>query len=277
MNRPLRPPARTLLALESLATLEHLTYFGAAPLFAMSRRGDGHPVLVLPGFTGTDHSTGALRAVLRGKGYHAVGWGLGTNNGPRRSVIAGMTARLLDLHSRTGQRVSVVGWSLGGIYARELARAHGDAVRMVITLGSPFRFREPDRSSASWWYDIVAPKGERFAGRAVPEESREPLPVPSSSIYSRYDGIVRWHACIDEEGPERENIEVLGTHNGLGVNVAATVAILDRLAQPEGQWAPFRPRPALRAFYPTPASWRHAQEEQEYEDQENRTEREQVG
>jgi hypothetical protein len=151
-----------------------------------------------------------------------------------------------------------VGWSLGGVYARELARHHPGAVRQVITLGSPFRFRAGDRSRASSVYDSVAPREQRFLEARTAEHERPALSVPVTSIYTRTDGVVRWHACLEQTGATCENIEVRGTHSGLGVNVAAAVAVADRLAQPEAQWAPFRPPPLLRDLYPRPVSWESA-------------------
>jgi pimeloyl-ACP methyl ester carboxylesterase len=250
-----RPPAPRLLALENLALVEYATFLAAAPFLALPRDGDDHPVLVVPGFTASDRSTQLLRAVLARRGYQVHGWNLGPNVGPHPYIVQGLQQRLASLRQQHRARVSIIGWSLGGIYARELARANPAAVRQVITLGSPFRFRAGDRGAASGLYDAVGPKAEPFPGRMTDEHLRPPLPVPSSSIYSRTDGVVRWHACIDSAGPERENIEVIGTHSGLGVNVAALAAICDRLAQPDGQWAPFRPPRTLRHLYPRPASW----------------------
>jgi hypothetical protein len=108
---------------------------------------------------------------------------------------------------------------------------------------------------------MVAPRRDPFPGRALAEDRRPPLDVPATAIYTRTDGIVRWHACIEADGPRRESIEVRGTHSGLGFNLAAIVAITDRLAQPEDQWAPFRPPPPLRYLFPRPASWRPGDEE----------------
>jgi pimeloyl-ACP methyl ester carboxylesterase len=151
--------------------------------------------------------------------------------------------------------VSVVGWSLGGIYARELARAYPELVRQVITLGCPFRLRDEDSSSADRLYKRLAPRVDPFPGRDQREHDRDPVPVPTTSIYTRTDGVVRWHACIDEVGPTSENIEVRGTHAGLGFNAAALWAISDRLAQPEGEWRSFRRPAGLAHLFPRPASW----------------------
>ena len=213
-------------------------------------------MLVLPGFTASDRSTRPLRAVLRERGHSVHGWGLGPNVGPHPHVLEGLERRVVELRERYGAPVSLVGWSLGGIYARELARVYPDNVRMVITLGSPYRFRTGDRGHSSELYSAVAPERDPFAGRREAEQHRPPLPVPATSIYTRTDGIVRWTACIDDEGPLRENIEVMGTHSGLGFNLAALVAISDRLAQPEGVWKPFRPPLRVRHLFPRPQYWR---------------------
>jgi pimeloyl-ACP methyl ester carboxylesterase len=228
----------------------------ATPLLGFLPRGDGRdPVLVLPGFGGGDRSTAQLRRVLRSLGHDPHGWGLGPNLGPHPYVVAGVSRRIAELHERTGRRVNLVGWSLGGTYAREMARERPELVRQVITLASPFRYRTGDRTHASALYDAIGPIDNPFSGHNAPEHQRPDLPVPSTCIYTRTDGIVRWHLCIEAPGERRENIEVLGTHSGLGHNIAAVAAIADRLAQPDGQWSPFRPPPWFQHLYPPAASW----------------------
>jgi pimeloyl-ACP methyl ester carboxylesterase len=212
-------------------------------------------VLVLPGFTTSDRSTRALRAVLARNGHDARGWKLGRNMGAHPLILHGMQRRLEELHQERGRRVSLLGWSLGGIFARELARRNPEMVRTVITLASPFRFRSGDRSHASVLYDRIGPPVDPLLGDLPAEEERPPLPVPATSIYTRADGVVRWHTCIDTAGPSCENIEVFGTHSGLGYNVAAVIAIADRLACPEGEWQPFRPPAGVSCLFPRAASW----------------------
>ncbi|MGH9086293.1 MAG: esterase/lipase family protein [Acidimicrobiales bacterium] len=251
----LRAPAPPLRALEGFALVESWAALPSLPLLALAPRGDRHPVLVLPGFTASDTGTWYLRNVLRAKGYSVHGWGLGTNTGPHPRIVRGLQRRLLDLADRHDRAVSLVGWSLGGVYARELARAYPEHVRLVVTLASPFRMREPDSSSAQRLYRRIAPRQEPFVGRRDHEHERAHVPVPTTSIYTRTDGVVRWHACIDEVAPTSENIEVRGTHTGLGVNASALLAVADRLGQPQGTWLPFRPPRLLQHLYPTPASW----------------------
>ncbi|HKA84411.1 MAG TPA: hypothetical protein VKD21_11140, partial [Acidimicrobiales bacterium] len=122
-RRVARPPSILLGALEQQRALTELVGFGVSlPLFRLMPAGDGHPVLVLPGFMADDASTVALRSVLRSRGYRVHGWGLGRNLGPRASVVERLVGRLDAIHGDSGRAVSLVGWSLGGIYARELAR-----------------------------------------------------------------------------------------------------------------------------------------------------------
>jgi pimeloyl-ACP methyl ester carboxylesterase len=253
-----RPPSVLLLMLESLSIWEYATLPCTSPLLAVTPFGDGHPVLVLPGFGGSDHSTAPMRVLLRLKGYDTHGWTLGSNIGPHPRIVRAIARKLLDLHERTGRRVSIIGWSLGGVLARELGRTHPEAVRQVITMASPFRFRPGDRGYASMLYDAIGPKDMPFDNWTLPEQHRIELSMPSTSIYSRTDGIVRWHTCIDEQGALRENIGVRATHLGLGSNIAALIAIADRLAQPEGQWYPFSPPLPLRLWYRRPTWWQPA-------------------
>jgi pimeloyl-ACP methyl ester carboxylesterase len=244
------PPSRLLLGMESLGLVERSMFTLTAERVVPRCTNERNPVLVLPGFTASDQSTRMLRGVLRRKGYSVHGWGLGANVGPHPHVLEGMERRLAELFERYGAKVSLVGWSLGGIYARELAHSHPELVRFVVTLGSPYRFRLGDRGHTSELYEAVAPQSEPYPGRLVPEEKRTPLKVPATSIYSPTDGIVRWRACIEPVGPLRENIAVVGTHNGLGCNVGALYAITDRLNQPLGTWTPFVAPMYLRHMYP---------------------------
>ena len=225
-------------------------FVAAAPLLRRTApRGDGHPVLVLPGLMAADSSTRVLRGYLRRLGYHVHGWRLGRNVGPTRAVIDGMGRRLDDLLERHGRKLSVIGWSLGGIYAREIARRRPEDIRQVITLGSPFNMKDGNESRAHRTYQRYAHLhvdggSLRSGGTAVP------LSVPATSIYTKLDGIVSWRSCLDDEGPRSENVAVIGSHVGLGHNPAALWVIADRLSQPEGSWRPFVPPRAARRLFP---------------------------
>lgn len=246
----LSPPSKWLLLLETRALPELGAYFATRPLWRWLPRGDGHPVLVLPGMAADDRSTRPLRSLLRRLGYQPHGWRLGRNTG-HSSLEAPLHERLRDLHERHGRRISLIGWSLGGIYARELAKLEPGAVRQVITLASPFT-GDPLASNAVAMY-------RRLSGREPTIEPRwqtlrEPPPVPTTSIYSRTDGIVAWPCCINAPAPQVENIEVEASHCGLGHHPLALAAIADRLAQDEGQWRPFHRAGLRRYLYGRPAA-----------------------
>jgi pimeloyl-ACP methyl ester carboxylesterase len=252
---PLAPPSPLLLALEGRAWFELAALVPAFPALASAPRGDGHPVLVLPGFLASDRSTRALRWFLRERGYHAHAWRLGRNVGPTPDTVQGLVARLDALHERHGRKVSIVGWSLGGIYARELARAFPDKVRLVITLASPLR--DPEATNVARLARLGI--GRRPAGPSVPRRLDAPLSVPVTSFYSETDGIVAWQSCLDRESARAENLAVRSSHCGMGHHPTVLLAIADRLAQPEGSWRPYVPGPstwwpfAPRALGPSPA------------------------
>ena len=235
-------PGHLLRALEWRTGLEYLATLSAARRNTDWPRGDGHPVLVLPGFLAGPGSTQLLRNVLRRLGYRVYDWGLGYNMGYRASMTETLPARLRRIRERAdGRRVSLIGWSAGGIYARELARAFPDDVRSVITLGSPFRGNH--RASAAWKVWRLVNRGAD-ATEAVSEQAlsrrAQPLSIPTTCIYSKTDGIVAWQCCTSLPAPETENVEVHSTHLGYGHNVETLLVIADRLAQPEDRWRPLQ-------------------------------------
>ena len=244
-----RAPGLARMLLELRAPLEFAASVAAAPWLAIAPRGDGHPVIVYPGFLGSDLSTRPMRRLLRWLGHDAHGWDLGRNLTPSAQVLERAQQRVEEMHAKQGRRVSLVGWSLGGLYARELAKRAPQAVRIVVTLGSPFT-GPAQASNAHGLYERLN------RGRPRADVSRESLrvapPVPTTSIYSRSDGIVAWQCSIEDSGAQLENIEVEASHTGLGVNPTALYALADRLAQPEGQWRPFTRTGLRRWVYPDP-------------------------
>lgn len=233
------PPPRRLMLIESRALWELSAFFSAYPLLRLAPRGDGHPVLVVPGLAAGDLSTRPLRAFLRAQGWAAHGWRIGSNHGPRAGVEQRLQQRLAELHERYGRTVSVIGWSLGGVFARETARRAPEQVRQVITLGSPLS-GHPKATNAWRLYEFLS--GRRVDDWPHLEQMRQSPPVPSTAIYSRSDGIVAWQCSLELPGPTADNIEVEGSHCGLGHNPLALYAIADRLNQPEGQWRHFERR-----------------------------------
>src|SRR3954470_5442557 len=178
----LSPPSRTLMFLEGRAIHEFGAFLGALPLLSLAPRGDGHPVLVLPGLVASDGSTRALRSFLSGKGYAVSGWRQGRNYGLREGVQHAMVDLVQELSDRHGRKISLVGWSLGGLYARQLAKMMPDRVRQVITLGSPFA-GSPKATNAWRVYEMARGRradeeDDRFGGALS-----ETPPVPTTAIY----------------------------------------------------------------------------------------------
>ena len=232
------PPLPLLLVEGQRALLEGLTLRPSAGLLRRASKGDGHPVLVLPGFTAGDGSTRALRRYLSQLGYGAHPWLQGRNLGLRGDLAERLSERVVELNERYGRRLSLVGWSLGGIYARELAKRLPDRIRHVVTLGSPFA--DAGRASnASRLYALFAGRPPDHDQSEFLDSLRQPPGSPSTSIYTRSDGVVHWRACLEPDTDHTENIEVPGSHCGLGVNPLVLYLVADRLAQPEGAWRPF--------------------------------------
>jgi pimeloyl-ACP methyl ester carboxylesterase len=246
----LRAPGLGLLLAEARGIFEFNASLLLAPLLLRAPRGDGHPVLTLPGFLGSDISMAPMRRYLKELGYDTHAWNLGRNIGGVSRIRASLRDRLAEVHDLTGRKVSLVGWSLGGVYARDLAQQMPDMVRYVVTLGSPFA-NDVRATNATRLY-------EALSGEMVEENSElrkaiaGDLPVPTTSIYSRSDGIVNWRTCLLRPSDTAENVEVyLASHVGLGVNAAALWAVADRLAQNEGQFRQFdRSGPFAIAYAP---------------------------
>jgi pimeloyl-ACP methyl ester carboxylesterase len=234
---------RLLFATEPARAMADIGVLAAGyPLLQLAPRGQRHPVLVLPGLLATDSSTAVLRRWIDRLGYPVAGWELGRNRGPTRQVVDGLPRAVERLADQHGLPVSVVGWSLGGIFARRLALRMPDRIRQVTTLGSPFGDREQyAETPGARAYRRTAPG--HAADRIHPDDaaSRRPLPVPSTSVYSRWDGIVDWRSCLQPPGPRSENIEVRASHLGLGYHPAVLWIVADRLALPADSWEPFRP------------------------------------
>jgi pimeloyl-ACP methyl ester carboxylesterase len=226
-------PARTLASVGALAA--------SFPFLVLAPRGEPHPVLVLPGLMASDLSTRLLRGWVGGLGYPVVGWALGRNRGPTEEVVTELPRLVGRLAEEYGTEVSIVGWSLGGIFARRLAQRAPRSVRQVISLGSPFSMAGrpvTDGRPGSRAYQRLAPL-HSSTGISSGALAR-PLRVPSTAVYSKWDGVVDWRACRQQPGPISENVAVRSSHLGMGHDPAVLWVIADRLAQPRGAWHPFQ-------------------------------------
>jgi pimeloyl-ACP methyl ester carboxylesterase len=246
----LRAPGLGLLLAEARGILEFNASLMLSPLLMRAPRGDGHPVLALPGFLASDLSMMPLRRYLGELGYDAHAWRMGRNTGGISRMRGALLDRLKEIHAASGRKVSLIGWSLGGVHARDLALRAPEMVRYVITLASPFA-NDVRATNATWLYEALSGETVGDDPQFLSEIGGD-LPVPTSSIYSRADGIVNWHTCRVRPSDTAENIEVhLASHIGIGVNPAALWAIADRLAQAEGQFRHFdRSGPFAIAYAP---------------------------
>ena len=249
-SRRLRPPGLGLLLAEARGIFEFNASLLLAPLLLRAPRGDGHPVLTLPGFLASDLSMVPMRRYLSELGYDTHAWRIGRNIGGVSRMRGALRDRLNAVFTKTGRKVSIVGWSLGGVYARDLALQAPEMVRYVVTLGSPFA-NDVRATNATRLYEALS--GETVDPESeLSKEVAGDLPVPTSAIYSRADGVVNWRTARLRPSATAENIEVyLASHVGLGVNPAALWAVADRLAQAEGQFHQFdRSGPFAIAYAP---------------------------
>ena len=244
-----KAPNALLMLLEGRAPWELAATLAATPLFNRLPPGDGHPVLVFPGLSAPDATTLPLRTFLRARGYEPYEWEQGFNLGPREGVLDRCRERANAIYQKHGQPVSLVGWSLGGVYAREIAKELPQQTRCVITLGTPFS-GHPRANNAWRLYEMVS--GHRLdEADALIDQVRKPPPVPTTSVYSRTDGVVSWLCSLNEDSPLTENIGVHASHLGMGMNPLALYVVADRLAQKPGEWRPFHLEGRRKWFFKT--------------------------
>ncbi len=246
-----RAPGLVLALLEGRALLEMGAYLAATPALRRYPKGDGQPVMVLPGFGAGDSATLPVRRFLKNRGYPTYGWQEGINLGRRAGLFTKLHQRITFLRNKHNKRVSLVGWSLGGVISRALAFQDAADLRSVVTLGSPL-YATHESTNIS----LLLRLAQRLRGEAViptqvpttPWKNEPETPVPFSSIYSRTDGIVAWQTCLEPNLVLRENIHVPTSHLGFLFNPLTLYVIADRLAQPEGSFKPFAPSPILQTL-----------------------------
>ena len=184
----------------------------------MAKRGQGEPVLVLPGFMADDSSTIILRQFLNSIGYKSQGWGQGVNVRGMMDHLPGALAAVRELHDEYRQKVRLVGWSRGGILSREIARDHPELIERVVTIGSPVKGGVGASSIGAAVVRQIGLTPEEM-NQLLHVRQRKPITVPIRSIYSKLDGVVAWRACIDETSPDVKHFETRGTHIAMGASV----------------------------------------------------------
>ncbi len=247
------PPNRIWTLTEGRALFEFASFYMTRPLLLNLPKGDGHTVLTLPGFMATNNSTVPMRKLLSDLGYDAHGWDSGRNVRVNEQLIRKLEEQLDRLCQDSGRKVSLIGWSLGGVLARELAKLQPDKVRLILTLGSPISDDRNHTSAARLFKFFNGDEPEKIRGGQFHGLDIAP-PVPTTSVLTKTDGIVHWRGSVQDprktNGHPSENIVVYASHCGLGVNPSVMIAIADRLAQTEGEWTPFEAHPRHKLLFP---------------------------
>ncbi len=229
--QPVRPGV--LSAVREMRLPFELVTFGARARHLINApRGDGRPVMLLPGYMAGEMSMQPLAAFLRILGYRVYQWGIGQNRGDVYRAMNDVGERVEALCEEKGEKLTLVGWSLGGVISREIAREFPDSVREIITLGSPI-IGGPKYTTVGSLYALQFGVDLDAFEEEVHDRNLEGLPLPATSIYSRSDGIVDWRACIDPYNDHTRHIEVESTHFGLGVNPKVWRTVAETLAGQE--------------------------------------------
>ena len=243
------PSKWKLISEPARAALDLGKYLRHQQLLNEVNEGDGHPVMVLPGFLTNDYSTCILRNFIAKCGYASEPWKMGLNLGQYEDPKIFYT-RIKDIRDRFKQKISLVGWSLGGVYAREIARHFPQYIRQVITLGSPFAGIQ-DSNNVAWIYELLSGKTVAEINREAIKDIMDPPPVPSTALYSKNDGVVSWQHCCEQKTDElTQNIEVKSSHWGMGHSIPVLYCIADRLSQDVDNWKLFSPEADKKGWYP---------------------------
>lgn len=244
-------PALFWTLTEGRAVVELGWFYALRGLMKKLPKGDGHPVIFFPGFVASDLSNKPMRKLFQDLGYKTYGWGLGRNLVFNAEREAAMQALVKRVYEQEGRKVSLVGWSLGGLFVREVAKANPEYVRSVISLGSPISGKLEHSNAQRLYKSFNGEPDEAMLERM--QTINEAPPVPTTSIYTKTDGIVAWKGSVQRpNGGQTENIEVPASHLGLGVNPLVMYAIADRLAQAEGEWKPFESAGVKRLIFRKP-------------------------
>ena len=199
----------------------------AAPHLLWAPRGDGRIVVDVPGWKASDRANSPLRGYLRHLGYDARGWGLGTNRGRPEQDALRLGESIVALSTSTGKPITLLGWSLGGLIAREVARNHPEHVSQVITYGTPV-VAGPSHTLAASVFGRA--ECERIATLQIQLDTENPITTPITAIFTRTDAVVSWQACIDKTSPNVEHVEVRSSHLGLGLDPDVWHVVARRLA-----------------------------------------------
>lgn len=251
-------PPLSHVVLESRSFLEWSSMYFIHSFIPKRIKGNNRPVLLLPPFLGTDRSTKFIRKYLERQGFKVYKWKLGVNL-VRSHYLAPLDERLEEIAHKHKEKVSIVGWSGGGMLAKILANRHPEKIAQLVTIGSPVWGLNDLKTSLNKLYEIL--KGRSLADKS--EDFHDELeaipPMPITCIYTKTDGVVPWKQCMEAETLRKniQNIEVYGSHGGLGANPTVLMAVANALHQNlEGKVVNKIPNNIEKVFYPS--FWRRA-------------------
>ena len=242
------PPALYKLAAECRIAVEAPLFMSVPWRRLPIPKGDGHPVLLIPGFMTSDATMRPLARELRKLGYRALTWGEGFNLGTKPELIDRLIEKLESLRAETGMQVSLIGWSLGGIISRKLAVKRPDLIRRVMMLGSPIHGTAGSTRVGALMAMIEKTRKTTIIQRRGIPSRPAPCKVPVVSLFNQFDAIANWKNCFETESPNAENIHVTASHFGFGVNPAVMQVLTDRLAQPRSGFHPYHAPGFAHAF-----------------------------
>jgi len=230
-------PSLALLGAEPFRAAKEYAWHKLGKL-DQQQSGDGHPVAIFPGLGMNGASVATLRNHCRSLGYEAFDWGQGFNIGPQGDLdawLVNLKAQVSEMLAHHPKPATLIGWSLGGFYARELGKLMAPRIRQVIMIGTPFN-ADADHTHAGWLFRLLSASSANI-DPALSLRLRTPPPVRTTSIYSKTDGVVAWQTCChDERSRLVHDIEVDSSHIGMGWNQAVLSAVTDRLSQRTGSW-----------------------------------------
>jgi len=211
-------PSRLAMLLELRAPLDWASLVYRAPQLAAAPKGDGRPVMLIPGYGTDESSMRPLGHYLKYLGYEVYDWAQGRNRGDVENDVRRVGRRAQEIHdTRDNAPVTLIGWSLGGVTAREAARLFERYVREVITLGTPI-IGGPKYTSVAGRFAKSANLNLDDFEKKVHERNSIGIKQPVTSIFSKADGVVDWRASVDTYNKQARNIKVNSSHFGLGAN-----------------------------------------------------------
>jgi len=235
----IRKPSIALSLTEGLRAIVDLGCYVPYRFFKkksnLANQGDGHPVLILPGFMASDLSTIPLRSFINDLGYKVYGWGEGRNYA-HADYLDLLSEKLERIYSKHGEQITLIGWSLGGIYARQLAKKDPSIIRQIINMGSPIQGVNLS-NNATWMFELLKKsKLTSEIDKDLLKDIPAIAPVPTTAIFTKEDGVVPWELCLEKEDNWHQNVQVRGSHLGLGVNPLVLQIVADRLTKNRSTW-----------------------------------------